>query len=522
MNFYFLLDNPFFIKNWRERMRPHYVGTACVILVFIIGLIFLGNYTFGEAQGLYDPISHLQVHVSWWRSALYQIVSLQGTLLLLLGTIDCYRAAAQERAAGVLDFHRASPFPRKDQALGLLLGGAVLEWSLFFLTLPIVLILALIAGVSLWAIAVFYASFILTTLFFHLIALWAGISVAPRKNGLGIFGFLFLFYFISMLFSGLMAAGQSASVLRCATWFPAYDQLHQAVFGVHSFFGVTWNYAAKGQVALKTLFFGCAITDGVLQLLVQIPLGLLFFAGIMRRLSSDEITGFSKPQTVAAYFLIAFYLVGSIDYGSPVTWAFPVIMIFSYFFTLFAALIVTPDHLGYVKGLSRAKKLQKKGLALDEDQNSNWLWFVAFSVVTIALWGVYARISPPARVESVCLALAVVLLQTATFVNGLEWFNLSRFYQKRIFLWTAAAIVWVGIPFLNFIAVGMQDKSEVLRWSFALSPFFTVGGMIGDFFAKESAGRQWMPFLVVNALTAIIAAVAAYHQRKLLQKDIFS
>lgn len=528
-----LMDNPLFLKHWRERMRPYYFSSALVIALFILFLIFVGNYVNQESLSVYNHAIRHSVKVSWMGSIIYHIASLEGVVILLLGTISAYRNTTQEISGGTIDCHRASPVRRLDQAVGAIFGSAILEWVVFGLLSAVMALTSLFFGFGLKPFFQFHIPIVVTAIFLHTLAVWAGLYARTKKQGMGLFGALALLYFVWMMMVALSFMASQVSAFYHATWLPVYERLHLELLDVPAY---SWRYDLPGSGTQEAVFYGIRMPSFLLQLIVQLPLWWLALAGIKRRFSSGEKSVLSKTQFLALYILILFYYLGSIitvltqggmpmfHHNDKMPMNFMTIYLL-YGFMFWGVFVATPDNLNFTRGLARARKMGLPRLDLSDDKSSNSLWALAFCMATVVFWGAFAFVLKLPSGKAL-IALALVLCHVLAFSSALEAFRLSRFHHKKVYFWTALGILWVGIPLLGLTLLGAHagQASSSLVPFFALSPLFDVAPITEILETKYKHGQGDWRFnasllLVINFLVTFIAALWVTRERARVYKE---
>jgi hypothetical protein len=521
-----LMDNPLFLRNYRERLRWHSLLSGLVVTGFIMALIFLYNYHSAETLSLYDFSAKASVRISWMRHIIYQVSSLQGAIILLFGTLSVYRSAAQERLGGTLEFHRASPVRGIDQAIGLVLGGAILEWVLFVFSLAVVLGLAFVDGVPGQVIIKFYAAFFLTAFLLHTFAAWFGLFASQQKFKGGFIGGLFMLYVLSTLSIGLAMASSSMSALYHATWLPAYEAFKFSLLGVRE---NSWRFAVSpDHVPLGAVFYGIKMPAILLQVLVQVPAGVLAVVGIHRRFASGEKSFLSKTQFMALTILVMFYYLGSIM-GAVSERFFQGVFNFVTIYLVYGLMVLgafaaTPGYLSYRKGLARARRMGQAGPGLSEDDNTNSLWLFVFCMTSVFFFSLYAFIARLPSTSTV-LVLTVMMLHAVGFSGALEAFRLGRWHTSKAYFWTIVSLLWAGLPILGMVTTVRMGASqnEHLSFFFALSPLFN-GGILGELLGQDirlgTALVKMDVLLGINLIFAVTATFLAWKQRQHIRREV--
>lgn len=524
MNILDLKNNPLFLQGWRERNRFSAVTSAITLVSIIIILIFVNAYLNDTYVYHYTPNGNSyrteSTLLAWPRKVLLDLCVLQGWVLLLFGCVNAYKMASRERTSGTIDFHRSSPTPRPNQIVGLVLGSTSLEWWVFLGISAVTLILSLLMDLPFLAVLQFTIQLAVSAVLFQAIFSLIGICRHPLRNKAGTFGILAGVYILSHIL-----IYNKMSFLHQLTWMPAYGQLNIAIKGPTYEY---WGYYQRHYKDLLSMLFGVKLNPLVFQMMVQIPFIVLVLEGIGRRFSSLEQPVFSKSQTLMATFyalilfcgsFVSILLLGVDQYYSVNQYVY-FLLYFILVFGIFGAILATPNYLSFVRGLRRAKKLNLKKSNPADNASSNVMWQIVFSfitAVTLAFFYALFHVELPKAV----MATLTVLSYIVFFASFLEYYQLSRFHNKKSIAWTILIVFWVLIPIFGLVMKSVIRNSPVYKFLLAPSPFF--GGM-------EPVARLIHPpryysgdenslviSLAVAGGMAVIVTLLAYLQRQRLK-----
>jgi len=499
-----LFDNALFIRNWRERMRLHLVSSSVFLTALVIILIFLGNYLNRDIISQYDYATKTQLKIPWINSALFQLTIFQGFILLLFGTISAGRMASIEKTGGTLDFHRSSPTPRFNQFLGILLGAPVLEWCLFLATLLVSLIVIIIANIPPLNCILFYFSLIITALLLHSFSILYMLSGNKR---LRIGGLFFAFYFF---LSGFFVL----SCLYQLTPFPAYEKLSHILLDFNKS-PSAWD--TQWQTSLHS-FFGYAIPFPILQLIIQLPLILLFALGICRKFEYAERPVWTKVQSAIFTALILFYFSGSIvNFKTTGQHYFMGAMAIPFWFVAFIVILITapmatPNYLSFAKGLYRARKMKTLRLSANDDYSSNWLWLIVSCLTSSVIFFItilFSETPNPQHLVQLITGLSYIVF----YAQILEYFNSSKYHSKKALFISGLILLWLIIPVFGMISKTVIQSPYYLQYFFAPSPFF------GTWMAQECLTKtgndiaQPLVFIIISVVLALAAILLAGNAR---------
>ncbi len=477
-------DNALFVRNFRDRMRPHVIGSYAAIL-FVLVMIFLLALTevfadTGRENALFPLIPHCVP-----ARILAYLAVFQGAVLLVLGTLSAYRMALQDRLNGTLDFFRATPTEGLDHVLGLVFGAPIMEWFFFLLLVPVMFVLALMSDVKVAVLAEFYASLALCAVFYHSLGILAGVCATMKKyraavNILGL--------------AALICAGTAAlvyirsSVAYHGTFLPCYTNLLMNILDKGAFSRPEFlDYSVH-------IFFGKPLSPLFFQALVQAPLCGLVWLATKRKISSAETPLLSSFQLLFLTSLILVFFAGDSLFTAEFRRRWytpqnpnPILLIYFYlvfFLSVLFSIMATPTALGYQKALNRAAKSGLSGPGWFVEQNSNAGWTILLCCLFAA---VYFALCAPFKVSLYIFtaSFAVLAVFIAFFASAYEFFKLGRFRGKTIIFSTAVLLLWIALPITEAILT-----SGKYFFFFCFSPltmFAIWGGMATNDAAVNSA-----------------------------------
>jgi hypothetical protein len=169
-----LAENPICIKAVRARLRWKHVLSWGTVALTITTFICLMIYVTVTERELGTPQAAAQ-------GMLLPLVVIQAVILILTGTGSVAGGLAQERIAGLLDYHRMTPMTPTQKILGFLFGLPAREYFLFALTLPFMAFAVIVGEFPLLTLLHFYAVFFVAVWLYHMTALVAGmVTKKPR------------------------------------------------------------------------------------------------------------------------------------------------------------------------------------------------------------------------------------------------------------------------------------------------------------------------------------------------------
>lgn len=525
-------NNALFLAYWRERMRPGPLFSAFLLISVIVLLIF--------ANGLMNPeyVYHYDIHtgdhsqrtlLAWPKKVLLDLCYLQGTIILLFGSVSVYRKAARERSSKVIDFHRCSPTSRIDQALGMLFGGACLEWALFIALTLIEFFLLTFSYLPYGFFLQFIGALVICALFFHSLCILIAISQNhSTQSRVGVVGLLILLYFGITLFTA-----SKLSFFYHMSWVPAFDQLTLAIKGER------YHYTPYyfNQRKILYMFFGYKINSFFFQSMIQIPFIALFIHAIKRKISAIDHPPFSKGQTLLSIFYLLFLFSGSAisaiiheeNYNPFQNYHYSHIKeyLLSGFFYLtvtlgiLGAFLITPDRSVYKKGLKRCLKLKVPRLRSGEDPSLNIKWLFTLCFIIFVNYILYALIFKISFLTGF-LHLLILMSYPLSFGFLYQFFQLSQFQHKRLIFGTILLIFWIVLPIYSNI-IKFKAKASLLYLLFtAPSPFF--GGIIAMIQSITKVPhtdlKELISYTVISVVITLFSLGLVYYSRNQLKNKV--
>lgn len=434
--------NSLFIRNFRERMRPHIAGSyAALVLVTAALVIFVNRDHFTNVRWERSFLAYLP---RWdTEEVFFALALIQGALLLVLGTLSAYRLTLMDRLNGILDLFRATPTSGADHVIGLVLGAPITEWLLFLLLTPVALVIAIMGGLEPGAVVSFYLSLVLCAVFYHSTAVLAG-ACASRKHLRETISFGLLFIILHAL--ALIGSFWDLSVAYHATCLPAFGNLMRSID----------DSVPAASLAVNTnlhLFFGAQVPSLLLQILIQVPLTAFACLATDRKLSSPDKPMLSRPQMLALTALIAVFFTGELSHFKELSrannFALYTFVSAAYIFLFFALSIIfivfgTPTALGYRQGLNRMKNLGMPELSLFDEQAGNTGWLLLYCGLVASGYSAVCLVfktSLPASIAS----FSVLMVFVFWVASALE-FSRLRFPGKETVFTTTFLLLWIAIP----------------------------------------------------------------------------
>ena len=498
-------DNALFLVAWRERMRPATVLAAAVVTVAVTMLVLVGYFASPDVNDVGHAMEFLSI--------------LQGFVLFILGSYQVGRVAAREREKGTIDFHRASPTSRLDQVLGLVLGAPALEWCVFAATFVVSLVLLPMSPVSAAAFFGLYVSMVLTALFFHSLA--AAVALARgevqktiKGNAMGVVPAIVL------LIAGGVAIGLHTSTLYHATSIPAYARFfHEAVPPIREY----WRRELDSLRPMLFSVFGVRLPSILLQIIVQVPFAVLAWMASIRVITNPERPVLSKRQLLAgAGHVLLLFIASATSYltAKDLGWGSrpdPSLAAVSFILVAFivgaaGAYVATPRQLLYLRGLRKARKLGRGGLAPMEDAASNWAWLAIYCLLAAAAYGAMIRFFDTEFAFALGAGLVVMLSWCAWFGGALEYFRLGPYRKSGSLFAVAIFLLWFFVPMFG-VVLDWAGAGENVDMFYTTSPFIGLRALtvaVAEGKNTDFLGVALAVNLALVVATAVLAARARH------------
>lgn len=452
-----LRDNPILLAQARRRLRPR----AALPLLGIAALLALcGLLAAATQEGLDEEA---------WTFLTQGYLLMIGLALLLFGSPLVGNTLVDERADGILDFHRATPLRPMTLALGYLLGCPAREYACAAAILPFLGLSLLWAQLSPAAVIGALAVLLVSAWFFHSFSMLAGLSMDFSRRQSGAATFLLL-----MILLGSAADGHEPyGFTFYLTPIPALVHLLLLQVGNEH----QWK-------DLSAPFFAWRVDPVLYSLLLQSVLTGFLLTGCARRLQSETTPIFSRPGALGLFVTL-------ITVGLGHQWpqldgddALPLQAWFSVGMAFLAAVllvVLAPTYLTTVRSLHRVRRLGLAEVPWLEDGATGWPLVAAFSLLAaVGSAGLLAGTSGSAAVH--------VLASRPFFMLVLA--------QTVWFAFVAGAVEYVRMSMRN----AWRNGALFIAFCALLLPWILMG--VASAIAEK--GSNW--FAILSPLSGLIAA----------------
>lgn len=416
------IENPILVKHIRSRLRGQpFVSSIIVVVLINLCLVYAGFALDAYRTG----------GIAGW------IVALQIVILGVIGAGQVVASVNGARISGILDFHRVSPLSATELTLGFFFGAPIREYALFAVTIPFT-ILCMAFGVPSFRGFVQLMIVVVTSAWLlHCVMLLNGLLSRSKTPSNGVIGVVvFLIFFFSFIVWG---AQTSVNVVESDRRL--------------SFFGVSLPWLA-------------------VILLNQLPILFFLLLAATRKMESQRLHPFSRPQAIVAMSTFAILVLGTIwrqdDYEVYQMAALYGLTIPAILLTM----MITPSQPEYIKGLHRALKQGRTRLPWWDDLSVNWICLVILAgIVLVAgtIAGTAAAGAPDPRILAqnrgpYPLALAEAVLTVAYFGLALQYFRLRFARRGLISLGLFLFIAWI-LPLIAGSIQSMASGSPDQSWA---------------------------------------------------------
>jgi hypothetical protein len=432
------LDNPIFVKHLRSRLRRQPFLSALVITVVLCLCITWGGF---------------QLDAFKTGGALGALYALQAIILCILGSTQVGTSISSARASGILDFHRVSPLSPTELVLGFFFGAPVREYLLLACTLPFSFLCLAMGSLDFRALLQLMIVLVSTSWVLHGLSLLNGLVLRKQAGSRGVVGLI--------IFLGFMSS---------------------------SFFSGFGNLLSRLDQDPRLEFFGISLPWLIVILLYQIPVLFFIFLAARRKMDSERMHPFSKPQAVAAMATLGVLLLGGIWNMDNSDWLATLVIYLLVILGLVLTVMVTPTQAEYYKGLWRACKLGRTRLSFWDDHAINRPFLAAICALilitaTTAMYRLTAgsQVASATARDSLPLGIANGVLVVAYFGLAHQFFQLrfgrrgANLFALFLFLtWAVPLVLGTILLLSNFASPG---PSQVV---YALSPIAGLGLATGN------------------------------------------
>ena len=493
-----LWDNPVFHRFRRSQLRTKksifwYLATL-IITTFSVASTYLSQVNFMD-------FTAEEAARSQWLTLLV----IQGLILLFKGTGQTASGVIQDKIDETLDYQRLTPVTPLRNVVGYLFGLPVLEYVMFALTLPHLAFVVIVGNIPIGTVFSVYLVFLTCTIFYHMTAVTVGLVIKRW-----IWGYLLSIFsvaFLNMVLPGIA----SQFGLKFLQFLSIVPVVGQKVMPLMAQFGPRPGQFGppQGQVAQPVNeasflsfddpvpFFDWTLSPFYFTLLLQSMLIVTLATMAVRRWKKETKHSFSKPYALGILGVFILLLIGNlwpvitgqflpfaifgstnIDELSEIL-AIALPMVYSitvWLLCMFLYFNVVPTHHDYVRGIRRAKKLNRKAPLPWDDDSANIPFMSLFVILSlIGFWVLYGQMMDAGFMSFLAgadfphwrlpLGLGLVLLYSLLLLQVLQY--------RGVIL--TVLLVWL-LPILVGIvsAAAIEDVTRFQSVLASLSPLATL------------------------------------------------
>ncbi|MEM7201835.1 MAG: hypothetical protein AAF628_16330 [Planctomycetota bacterium] len=360
-----LRDNPILVMCARSRLRRQHVVPFVTVILVLCAFIALS-----VAMSSGRPADRALSFFRWF-------ATLQGAVLLLLGTARVGAATSQVSQSGMLDFHRVSPLSARSQAVGFVLGAPIREYLGFAIILPLTLVAGCVSQVGLLAVLGVCGLTLLSSWVFHTLAAVLGLFAGPgaRRVGTG----------------GGVGFAVVACLLAPAAYFgTALPGLLTPIPGSSALLIDAAGGWPEGELPASfpqpPTFFGLPLPLYFQSLIYQVPVLAFLSVALVRRLRSDGVHLFSRPVACLLLGTVATLALGGVIGRERATTtqlgAVSAVVLGMAWLLVF---VVTPTAGAHAGGLRRAARRGQEREPAMADAAVNWRPVACFAGIVAAV-----------------------------------------------------------------------------------------------------------------------------------------
>jgi hypothetical protein len=292
--------NPILVQCARTRLRGKHFFAWGSAIGLLTTAVFLGVFLTARLRA--------GASVAWAaRATFIPLLVVQWFVLVFLGTGSVANGIAADKDTGTLDYHRLTPMSAASKALGYLFGLPIREYALFGLTVPFVLIAAIVGGMSFLGLAELYVVFFAGVVCYHLAGLVSGMLAkrARRANWIAQAIVVVCYFLLPQLarlgfhffgFLTIMPTLRSLVVDQVGFGGGLVQELGKAL-GVHG---------------PEAPFFGLSLPPSIYALLVQGLLSATLLIILLRKWRDPTTPALSKRGALLFYAAVTVLVVGSV------------------------------------------------------------------------------------------------------------------------------------------------------------------------------------------------------------------
>lgn len=485
-----LFTNPELVRHLRTELRPRRIAIVLGVSYVVIALMVLSFWQ-GNAQSK-NLASDL------FRPLYSTLISMQVGAFLLWSLYACGQRIASERQQRTFDFLRTTSLTAAELTFGMVFGLPAMAYVFLFATLPVVVLLGLLAGFSLLAIIASYAMLLIVGIVLCLF----GLLVSMLQDKPQPLALLFLLWMLSWPAMALVSEPHPGSP------FPALVSLAvvPALLPLYGIMPTGYN------MAITTVpLFGFKVPALAVSVLLYASFAMWVVFAILRNLKKDleDMRLLSRWHALAmtAYVnVLAFALLDIrgilAETSSPTKTAFGITT--GFLFLNYALL--------YAVGLSMLSSSprlrawwRRSGNATDRywtDDAPPLSWMAAAAVTAFVVFEIavlsWSRSIPVSTWSIPILPIFVMLGHVAKDVMFLQWCSTTRMKKPII-----KGAMFLGLYYIAVLVLVVSFSGDTTRQDAGLAFFTPFAAFVGEqrMASAYGAGLQIALALLLLRLT---------------------
>ena len=352
----YIFENPELIKFVKTNFRyPKAISMASLYVVALLSLYFI------------QYILLKKIDQNYFKLVYVTTVGIEFLMSFYISTYLVTNAYAQEKEKGTLDFIRMTTIDRRVLALGKLLGPGIFQSFLILVTLPIVILSAILGNIPLMHFVIVHFHLVIYTIAFNTLGLLFAIS-SPKPAS-----------------AGALSIGATLGI-------PLIFNIFVNGKEENPFFNLFNIMKNSSEYITRSIgFYNFTLPSALLTFFIISYLVFWFMKAIVRKLDDDNNKPLTKKQTLIFWTGLQFILTG-IFWSKIELSGGTLLMIFSIFNFISISLIsaiLTPNFDDTVIFFNKKEDLNTK--LWDSKANNIYLVFFMNIISTLFLFGLFSH-----------------------------------------------------------------------------------------------------------------------------------
>jgi hypothetical protein len=199
------------------------------------------------------------------------MVIVQIAVLLIGGGIYCLQSVHKEKELNTFDYQRITRLRPIELAVGKLMGAPALTYLIVLCLMPVTLVAAFIAQISIWTLLQIYLILLLGSITFHALALLISL-IAPRGSSAG----TILFFLLLTGMGSMTGVGTTFAIRQVSPFFAAellYAEQNPSLFAP--------------LPPVRDLFLGQSVLHFLVLVIIYVTFSGFFLLAVARNIKRD-------------------------------------------------------------------------------------------------------------------------------------------------------------------------------------------------------------------------------------------